>query len=122
MTRTPKNSRNEKDFTKRRSVAEGLKLTDAAHAATWRLYCDVFSLWRGCSKKKCRRNRRCLGEPAACLLRALPFIPPVRREAAVKEVIAGGPRRLPPSTHLEWTVRREPLPRLMTWRLPPGEA
>jgi hypothetical protein len=53
------------------------------------------------------------------LLRALAFIPPARREEAAKAVIAGGPRRIPPATHLEWTVRREPLPRLMTWRMPP---
>jgi hypothetical protein len=31
--------------------------------------------------------------------------------------MAGGPRRVPPATHLEWNVRREPLPSLMTWRL-----
>ena len=121
MLKTKDKTPNEKDFTKRRSVAEGLKLTDAAHAATWRLYCDVFSLWRGCGKKKCRRGRCCLGEPAACLMRALPFIPPVRREEAAIAVIAGGSRRLPPATHLEWSVRREPLPRLMTWRMPPAE-
>jgi hypothetical protein len=122
VRKTPPKAPNEKDFTKRRSVAEGLKLADAAHAATWRLYCDVFSLWRGCRGKKCRHHRRCLGEPAGCLLRALAFIPPARREEAAKAVIAGGPRRIPPATHLEWTVRREPLPRLMTWRMPPTGA
>ena len=61
-----------KDFNKRRSVEAGLKLADAAHMATWRLYCEVLALWRGCSNKKCRRHRRCLGEAAACLLRAQP--------------------------------------------------
>lgn len=121
MQKTKSKPPNEKDFTKRRSVAEGLKLADAAHAATWRLYCDVFCLWHDCGKKKCRHHRRCMGEPAACLMRALPFIPPVRREEAAKAVIAGGPQRRPPATHLEWTVRREPLPRLVTWRMPPGE-
>jgi hypothetical protein len=121
MPRRPKKPPNEKDFTKRRSVADGLKLADAAHAATWRLYCDVLCLWHTCRNKKCRRHRRCTGEPAACLLRALPFIPLARREEAAKLVVAGGPRRLPPATHLEWIVRREPLPKLMTWRTPPGE-
>jgi hypothetical protein len=32
----------EKDFTKRRTADEGLALSDAAHAAVWRLYCEVF--------------------------------------------------------------------------------
>ncbi len=118
MTKTPKqpNAPGEKEFTKRRSVEEGLKLADAAHEATWRLYCDVLRLWRACRSRKCRRHRRCLGEPAACLLRALPSVPYARQLEAAKEVIAGGPRRTLPATHLEWNVRREPLPRLLSWR------
>jgi hypothetical protein len=120
MPKTQKKEPNEKNFTKRRSVADGLELADAAHAATWRLYCDSFALWRTCRSKKCRHHRRCRGEPAGCLMRALAFIPPSRREDAAKQVIAGGPRRIPPATHLEWTVRREPLPRLLSWRMPPA--
>src|SRR2546421_5184265 len=54
----------EKEFTKRRSVDAGMALADAAHAAVWRLYCEVFAFWRGCRVKKCRRHRRCVGEPA----------------------------------------------------------
>ncbi len=111
-----------KDFTKRRSVEAGLKLADAAHTATWRLYCEVLRLWRACRVKKCRRHRRCLGEPAACLLRALPAVPHARQLEAEQEVKAGGPRRVPPATHLEWTVRREPLARLMAWRIRPNES
>ena len=91
MPKARQKAPNEKEFTKRRSIEAGLKLADAAHVATWRLYCDALSLWRGCRSKKRRRHRRCLGEPAACLLRALPFIPPARREEAAKEVMAGGP-------------------------------
>jgi hypothetical protein len=120
MTKASLKAPNEKNFTKRRSVADGLELADAAHAATWRLYCDAFALWRTCRSKKCRHHRHCRGEPAGCLMRALAFIPPVRRETAAKQVIAGGPRRIPPATHLEWTVRREPLPRLLSWRMPPA--
>jgi hypothetical protein len=30
--------------------------------------------------------------------------------------MAGGPRRIPPATHLEWIARREPLPALTSWR------
>ncbi len=105
-----------KDFNKRRSVEAGLKLADAAHEATWRLYCEALALWRGCRNKKCRRHRRCLGEAAACLLRAQPTIPQARLMEAEKEVMAGGPRRVPPATHLEWIVRRPPLPSLTRWR------
>jgi len=111
-----------KDFNKRRSVEAGLKLADAAHVATWRLYCEVLALWRGCRNKKCRRHRRCLGEAAACLLRAQPTIPQARLMEAEKEVMAGGPRRVPPTTHLEWLVRREALPRLTRWRVTSADA
>jgi hypothetical protein len=106
----------EKRFTKRRSVEDGLKLADAAHEATWRLYCEVLRFWRACKVRKCRRHRRCLGNAAGCLLRGLPSVPYEQRLAAAKEVMRGGPRRLQPATHLEWVVRREPLAALTSWR------
>jgi hypothetical protein len=34
---------------------------------------------------------------------------------AQKEVIAGGRRRVPPATHVEWQVRRATLKELVTW-------
>ena len=37
-TRNSRRAPGEKDFTKRRTVDEGLALSDAAHAAVWRLY------------------------------------------------------------------------------------
>src|SRR5436190_23626551 len=83
----------EKDFIKRRTVDEGLALSDAAHAAVWRLYCEVFKFWRSCRIKRCRRHRRCLGEPALCLMRGLSSVPEARQRAAAAAVIAGGPRR-----------------------------
>jgi hypothetical protein len=116
MPKARQKAPNEKEFTKRRSVEAGLTLADAAHSATWRLYCEVLALWRACRIKKCRRRRRCLCEPAACLFRALPTVPHARQPEAAKEAMAGGPRRVPPATHLEWNVRREPLPSLMNWR------
>ncbi len=106
----------EKDFTKRRTVDEGLALADAAHAAVWRLYCEVFAFWRGCRVKKCRRHRRCLGEPAPCLMRGLSSVPEAERRAAAAMVITGGPRRIAPTTHMEWRLRREPLPLVTAWR------
>jgi hypothetical protein len=106
---------NEKNFTKRRTVEAGIRLADAAHAATWRLYCDVLKFWRSCRNKRCRRHRRCDGEPAGCLMRGLPMVPPNKRIAAAAEVIKGGPRRLAPATHMEWLVRRQSLPQLTSW-------
>ena len=105
-----------KAFLKRRSFDEGKKLADDAHAATWRLYCEVFAFWRKCESKPCRRHRRCCGEAAACLMRGLPTVPAAEREAAEKAVRAGGPRRIPPATHMEYVVRRQPLPLLTAWR------
>jgi len=58
------------DFLKRRSYADGRAQIDAAQVATHRLYCDAFAFWRGCAKKPCKRHRRCLGPPTACLTRA----------------------------------------------------
>ena len=88
MQSSPRRSPNEKQFTRRRSIDAGLALADAAHVATWRLYGEVLRLWRACGIKKCRRHRRCLGEPAACLLRGLSFVTPAQRLEAAKAVIA----------------------------------
>ena len=106
----------EKDFQKRRTVEQGIKLADDAHVATWRLYCEVFRFWRSCATKRCRRGRGCMGEPARCLMRGLPSVTPAQRQAAEKAIAAGGPRRIPPATHMEYVVRRQSLPMLTTWR------
>jgi hypothetical protein len=116
MPKSPKKHPQEKDFLKRRSLEDGIKLADAAHVATWRLYCEALHLWRACKGRKCRRQRRCLGEPASCLMRGLPGASQAQRLAAAADVITGGPRRIAPATHLEWLVRREPLPALTSWR------
>jgi hypothetical protein len=102
-------------FLKRRSFEQGKAETDAAHIATHRLYCDALSFWRRCSKRPSKRHRQCLGEPAGCLLRGLPYVPPSRRLKAQKQVIAGGPRRIAPATHMEWFVRRTELAKLVSW-------
>ena len=106
----------EKDFLKRRSREDGIKLTDEAHLATWRLYCEALRFWRSCKTHKCRRHRRCLGQPAPCLMRGLPGVPHGQRLDAATQVIAGGPQRIAPATHMEWLVRREPLQALTSWR------
>ena len=105
------------NFLKRRSFPEGLALVDAAHIATHRLYCDALALWRRCSMRTCKRHRRCLGAPTGCLLRALPFVPPSQRAKAQQSATAGGPRRIPPATHIEWQVRRTALQTVVQWAL-----
>jgi hypothetical protein len=105
----------QQNFLKRRSFAHGKALLDAAHVATYRLYCDALGLWRRCPEKPCKRHRRCVGEPQGCLLRGLPFVPPAQRLSAQQEVIEGGPRRIPPATHFEWQVRRCALTQLVSW-------
>jgi hypothetical protein len=113
---TPHNEPSDKQsFLKRRSFEQGKTETDAAHIATHRLYCDALAFWRRCSLRTCRRHRRCLGEPTGCLMRGLPYVPPSRRLRAQKQVIAGGPRRVPPATHIEWYVRRTELATLVSW-------
>jgi hypothetical protein len=103
-------------FLKRRTAEQGLAQVDAAHGATCRLYCDALRFWRRCSMRTCQHHRRCLGHGNACLLRGLIFVPPSRRLRAQQQVIAGGPRRVPPASHMEWQVRREPLQRVLSWK------
>lgn len=115
MAKSRSKDSNEKEYTKRHSVDAGIALADAAHRATWRLYCDVLKFWRGCKVNRCRRYRRCDGESAGCLMRGLHSVPPEQRVAATAAVIKGGPRRIAPATHMEWLVRRQPLPMLTSW-------
>jgi hypothetical protein len=103
------------NYDKRRSFEEGRALVDAAHVATHRLYCDALAFWRRCPKRPCKRHRRCVGEPTGCLMRGLPLVPEGERLRAQSEVIAGGPRRIPPATHIEWQVRRTALAAVVSW-------
>jgi hypothetical protein len=105
------------NYLKRRTFEKGLAEVDAAHKATFRLYCDALALWRRCRMRKCLRHRQCLGgEPNMCLTRALPCVPPQARIEARRQVIKGGPRRIAPATHIERFVRREELRALMRWQ------
>jgi hypothetical protein len=102
-------------FLKRRSAEQGLAEVDAAHLATHRLYCETLKFWRRCALRICHRHRRCLGEPTGCLMRGLPLLSPAERLRAQDQVIAGGPRRLPPATHVEWCLRRTELATVISW-------
>jgi hypothetical protein len=65
----------------------------------------------------CQHHRRCLGTTNACLQRGLMFVPLSRRQRARQQVIAGGPRGVPPASHMEWQVRREALQTVLSWKL-----
>src|ERR1700681_950854 len=103
------------NFLKRRSFAEGKAQVDAAHLATWRLYCEALAFWRRCASAVCQRHRVGAAELPGCLIRGLPSVPPAKRLKAEQEVIAGGPRRIAPANHIEWTVRRSALAALTSW-------
>jgi hypothetical protein len=48
-------------------------------------------------------------------MRGLPSVPQAERLKAQQEVIAGGPRRMPPATYIEWFVRRTALATVVSW-------
>jgi hypothetical protein len=104
-----------RQFLKRRTLEQGKALADTACLATHRLYCETLGLWRSCAKAPCKRHRQCRGNATACLLGGLRHVAPERRRQAEKEVIAGGPRRIPPATHYEWVMRRTTLAELSSW-------
>jgi len=105
----------EPDYLKRRTFAQGKAEVDAAHVAAYRLYCEALRFWRGCPRPACKRHRCCLGEPLRCVERGIWRVPMSMRRRAQKFVIAGGPRRVPPATHIEWTVRRLDWHSLLSW-------
>jgi hypothetical protein len=111
--------RNEQNYLKRRTFEQGKAELDAAHLATQRLYCTVLRFWRRCKLPTCKRHRRCLGMPTRCLLHGIIHVPMAVRLTAQKQVIAGGPQRLPPTTHIEWFVRRTELKTIATWGMAP---
>jgi hypothetical protein len=103
------------DYLKRRTYEQGKAQIDAAHKATFRLYADALRLWRRCTWRRCKRHRRCIGDPTQCFMRALPFVQPSRRRRAQQQVNAGGPRCIALASHVEWTVRRTEIKELVSW-------
>jgi len=98
-------------FHKRTTPEEEVAQREAAFAAIRRLYCEALPLWRSCARPFCRRHRRCGADDKgcrACLARAWPLLPAAEQNRAHWSVSVGGPRRLPPATHMEWALRRYP--------------
>ena len=94
-------------YNKRATPDEQTVQREAAFAAIRRLYCEVLPLWRACARGYCRRHRCCLGD-AGCLKRGWPLMPQVLQQQAYDRVLAGGPRRVPPATHVERQLRQFP--------------
>jgi hypothetical protein len=115
MPSRPNKHPDQRKFLKRRTAEQGLAEVDAAHLATHRLYCETLKFWRRCALVTCHRHRRCLGEPTGCLMRGLPLVSPAERLRAQDQVTAGGPRRLPAATHVEWCLRRTELATVISW-------
>jgi hypothetical protein len=103
------------NFHKRRTFEQGKKEIDAAHIATQQLYCDALEFWRQCKLRVCQRHRRYYGQPTNCIMQNFKAVPQAERLKAEQEVIAGGKQRIPPATHIEWTVRRGELSTLVKW-------
>jgi len=95
-------------YNKRLTPDEQVAQREVAFAAIRRLYAEALPLWRFCRRGDCRRHHMCGGEVRPCLARAWPLFPPALQETAHALVRAGGPRRLPASTHVEWLLRRFP--------------
>ncbi len=57
-------------------------------------YCDAFALWRTCSHRACRRQRRCCGDAAGCLRRALDRVPHPLQWQARQDILAATPRNI----------------------------
>ena len=52
-----------------------------------RRYCDAFAVWRTCPHKACGRQRRCCGEAAGCLRRALDRVPHPEQWRARQDIL-----------------------------------
>ena len=59
-----------------------------------RRYCDAFALWRSCPHKACGRQRRCGGDAAQCLRRALDRVPHPEQWRARQEILEATPRNI----------------------------
>ena len=93
-------------YNKRLAPGEQEARREAAFAAIRRLYAEVLPLWSFCQRGYCRRHKQCNGKDVlACLQRGWLQMPPEVQTRAFREVIVGGPRRVPSASHVEWDLR-----------------
>jgi hypothetical protein len=96
-------------YNKRLTPDEQVVQREAAFAAIRRLYAESLPLWRFCPSGFCRPHKRCSGKDVLrCLEHGWPRMPPEQQTRVHREVIAGGPRHIPPASHVEWDLRRYP--------------
>ena len=57
-------------------------------------YCEVFELWRRCTKGGCRRERACTDDASACLKRVFVVIPRDAQWQAREKILAAMPKNL----------------------------
>jgi hypothetical protein len=62
-----------------------------ADAEIWRWTNDQFRFWTMCANRRCKRARRCCGEPLLCLDHHLPQVPRNARDR-VRHQLAGAMR------------------------------
>jgi len=96
------------NFHKRHTAAELAARRDAATSALCRIYCDVIGFWRGCANKRCKRHRRCCGDPWPCLQRGKSGVPRGMYPKIIAAVRRGGPARVAPLNNLESEMRKDP--------------
>ena len=76
------------------SAVEYVRRLAVEKALQQRRYCDAFALWRTCTRKACRRQRRCCGEAAGCLRRALDRVPHPEQWRARQNILKTTPRNI----------------------------
>jgi hypothetical protein len=80
----------------------------AAFAAIKQLYRDELPLWNVCDRGFCRRHHRCVADARGCLPHNWPRLSQQMQDDAYRQVLAGGPRRVPPQSRIEEELRRFP--------------
>jgi hypothetical protein len=63
-------------------------------SAQHRRYCNMLELWRGCSRKSCKRLRICGGDAAACLARNIDGIPRQQQAQARTAILTATPHNI----------------------------
>jgi hypothetical protein len=60
-------------------------------------YCGIFKFWRDCVFRPCRKARRCIGDPQACLRRRAPEVPRDRQWQARQQILTSTPASAGPA-------------------------
>jgi hypothetical protein len=80
-----------KKKTKKMTTEDYVRRFDAEAAAMKRAYCNIFSFWRTCPSKLCRRAQACVGDQNTCLKRGVHDVPRDVQWQARAQLIATAP-------------------------------